>query len=557
MIKFLSSHEAKFILCFKEGKIIIPTYCKDSKDIENCNQISIHVNNLLNEQMSCQEFYNHTKYNRGVWIGRNTENLIIYTDIYGTLPSYLYKSEELVAVFTHFQDLFENFNDIKLTPDPVGITEALFFDNSINLSTNFKEIQFLPPASIISIGLCNNEVSIFSYNSFSFSELGIMSHVEVGKNIAEKLLKALRGIKTDRILLPLSGGIDSRLLAAALTKIYDPKSITAVSFACKKSSYEIKYAHSTCEILGIKDWRFNQLTEKSYIGSKNILPYLLGGGLGIQHGHLYSTLLSLNLPRIESYTLVSGAFADAAGGYGVQPVTSKYHEVEQSFYFKRLLKIDNWVRFDGVQEMIKKDIIELYTSWLKGSIINSFDEYCYFTQRQSRCLFTQSLIYKDILPVCQPYTDTDLSEFLIRLPFKYRKFKRGIRSALKYLNPELYKLPDISSLLPNESKKEIIYLYKGKVLNNTCRILTWLTKDRYLFFSPYQTECQDYLLRTSHRQMALEAMQVLQQYGLLTYEQATKLNQKPHKQFGGGLLPTAQYWAITIASVLNKLEKQN
>lgn len=552
MVRYLSYHQNRFIVRFKGDKIIEPNFSIDSEDYENSDILFNYLNDFLNKKLSCREFYDLVRKNRGVWIGQEAKKYLIMTDIYGTVPAYLYQSNEIGAVFTHFQDLYENINDIKLTPDPVGITEALLFDNSINQSTNFKEINFLPPASIIIIDFKNGEKNTYSYSHFSLAELNGISQEEVGKSVAEKLINSLSEIETDRILLPLSGGIDSRLLAAALTNVYDPDRITALSFACKESSYEIKYAHKTCEILGIKDWRYTLLTDKSYERSESTLPYLLGGGLGIQHGHLYDTLLNTNLPKIENFTLISGAFADAAGGYGAQLPDNQYNDFEQSFYFQKLITLNDWLSLDQVFEMIQNDIFELYTNWTHGSIIKTFDEYCYFTQRQSRCLFTQSMIYRNSFSVYQPFTDSDLSEFLIRLPYKYRKFKRGIRSALKYLNPELYKLPDISSLLPNESIKEMIYLYKGKVINNTCRILTWLTKDRYLFFSPYQTECQDYLLRTSHRQMALEAMQVLQQYGLLTYEQATKLNQKPYKQFGGGLLPTAQYWAITIASVLNK-----
>ena len=157
MVKYLSFHPNRFILCFKGDKIIDPDFGIASENYKNGNKLANYISDFLDKKLSYQEFYDLVKKNKGIWIGQDAEKYIIMTDIYGTVPAYLYQSNGIGAVFTHFQDVYENINDIKLTPDPVGITEELLFDNSLNQSTNFKEIRFLPPASIIFIDFKNEK----------------------------------------------------------------------------------------------------------------------------------------------------------------------------------------------------------------------------------------------------------------------------------------------------------------------------------------------------------------------------------------------------------------
>ncbi len=106
-------------------------------------------------------------------------------------------------------------------------------------------------------------------------------------------------------------------------------------------------------------------------------------------------------------------------------------------------------------------------------------------------------------------------------------------------------------MLP-DSFGSIYHVYRGKLINNAYRIMTALTCDRHLFFSPYQTESQEYNLRTTHREIARNAMTALRDYGIISDDQLRYLTRKPFKQFGGGVMNCAQYGAITIAEALKR-----
>ncbi len=480
----------------------------------------------------------------------NEQQVIILTDAYGILPIFCYKSIHSYVYFSHFNDLIKVINTSELSPDKNGIWEALLYDSSIYKRTIFSEISHIPPGTHITIDLISGDIQMQKYSNLSFPAIqGIDSH-QAGKSVAEKLKNAFAAQSNHKFLLPLSGGVDSRLLAAALVDVHGPECITALSFACKESSYELRYAKEVCDILGIKDWRPYILNSSSYMRSLDLFPGRLGGNLSISHGHLFNALCD----KAESFigmTLVSGAFADAAGGFHASPKTAASTSLEHSHYYQHLSSMAKIISLEDVFDPIHADIQSTYSSWKDGSSIETFDEYFYVTTRQPRVIFTQSLLYRDFLPVIQPFTNPELSSFMFGLPYSCRSFKESIRSAIAVLSPQLATLPDISSKMARKTASQSYHIYKGKILNNMARIATRAFFDKCLFFSPYQTECQDYNLRTTHRRSILSAFATLEKRKLISHDQTTVLSKKPYKQFGGGILPCVQYWALTISRTLD------
>jgi hypothetical protein len=484
-----------------------------------------------------------------VIVSINNNSITIVTDTYGTLPIYLYNEGSHYCIFSHFPDLFQTIAPHSLTPDNVGIWETMLYDATIHMRTIFKEISMIPTATCVTVNLLNEEITMAKFSNLSFPDIESIDSHEAGIAIVDKLKNALATHREKHFLLPLSGGIDSRLLAGAMVEVFGPDRITALSFACRNSSYELKYAKQVCDTLGIKDWKTHILTDESYMRSLNMLPKRLGGNLSISHGHLFDAL-STNEGAFDQMTLVSGAFADAAGGFHASPPNTR----RESHYYHHLNSMNTVLGLGKYKQRFLDDLNSVNQLWQNHSTINSFDEYFYITNRQPKVIFTQSMLYRDFLPTIQPFTDLFLSDFLFGLPYNLRAYKQSLRMAILSISTELAELPDISSKMINRTKSDWIHIYRGKVLNNLARIATRTTFDKHLFFSPYQTECQDYNLRTSHRKKVLTAFSNLIQKGIISSEQSKILTQKPYKQLGGGLLPCVQYWAITISETLNNLK---
>ena len=490
----------------------------------------------------------------GVMVYEGPDECKIITDAYGMLPVFCYGTGEKRYYFTHFPDLLEALPDITLSPDPVGIWEAMLYDVIFGTRTIFREIRMLPPSSVITVDAASGSESMERYDHLEFGRIEGKDLEEAGRRVAELLKGVLSKMTGERFLLPLSGGVDSRVLAAAAAAVFGSDRITALSFACRPSSYEFVYARKTCEILGIKDWRGHILTQDSYLRSLRVFPERFGGNLSISHGHLYDALQA-NRHEFQGMTLLSGAFADAAGGYHAEPPEMGALHVEESHNYRHVMKLDEAFCLKGVRDMVIQDIKDNFSEWRNGSTIETFDEYAYVTNRQPRVLFMQSLLYQDILKTEQPFTDPALSTFLFGLPYEMRAYKRGVRAAIKHLSGPLYRLPDISSKMIQDAFRDRLHIYRGKVINNLCRLATLATGDRHMFFSPYQTECQDYNLRVAHRKLVHGAVGTLKDYGVIDDEQCKVLSSRPNKQFGGGVMPCAQYWAITIAEALRRFCK--
>jgi len=483
-------------------------------------------------------------------VSTSNNSITIVTDTYGTLPIYLYSKGSHHCFFSHFPDLLNKIAPNTLTPDNVGIWESMLYDATIHTRTIFKEITMIPTATCATINFLNKNLAMTKFNHLSFQSIEGMDSYEAGSAVAEKLKNSLSLYKDKRFLLPLSGGIDSRLLAGAMVEVFGPDRITALSFACSKNSYELKYAKNVCDVLGIKDWRTHILTNKSYMHSLEKLPMRLGGNLSISHGHLFDALSS-SKGTLSEMTLVSGAFADAAGGYHASSPSVQ----QKSHYYRHLSSMDKILDLGNNKQEFLSDLDEVKKTWKDYSTIDSFDEYFYVTNRQPKVIFTQSLLYGDFLPVIQPFTNPNLSDYLFGLPYHLRSHKLSLRMAIFSISSKLFELPDISSKMIKRNTSDLAHIYRGKILNNLARLATRTTFDKHLFFSPYQTECQDYNLRTFHRKKVLAAFSDLEQKGIISTKQSKILRQKPYKQFGGGLLPCVQYWAITISETLKQFSK--
>lgn len=480
----------------------------------------------------------------------NNGSVKIITDRFGRLPIYYYKDEKNLCIFTNFSTFFNTNFEKKLEVDSTGVWEASLFDIFLGSRTIFKNVKLIPTGSICTFDAHNN-LSIEKYFNYDFPKSMTFNEEEVVEAVIESLSSSLLKTNSDHFLLPLSGGIDSRLLAAILTKLFNPNKITAISFAAHPSSYEFRYAKRTCDILNIKDWRPILLTPDSYLRSLEVFPNRCGGNLSIAHGHLFDTIRQ-NSEEFSFMTLVSGAFADAAGGYGAKNISFREERSNDSNYYKYFEKFDKELSLTEHRDLILHEFEMNFDEWKQGCSIETFDEYLYVKTRQPRVLFTQSLLYTDILPVFQPFADSKVADLLFALPFEFRQYKKAFRLAIKQINPKLFELRDISSKMVNENFSDLLHIYRGKILNNTARLMTEACSDKILFFSPYQTENQDYNLRTCHRKLIIDSLDILREFKVINSQQQKILSQKPYKQFGGGVLTTFQYWSITIADTIKK-----
>ena len=489
-----------------------------------------------------------------VYIGHANNEFIVITDFFGQQPVYLYESNSFILVFTHFDDFFINFPDIQLSLDHTAIWENFIFDSSLCTRTIFNEISMLSPGTITTYSTLDLTTHSFRYYNYIFPLQRPSSIEEAAKNIFDLLHNSISKLSASSFLIPLSGGIDSRLLVSIFEDVWGADKLNTISFAANLRSFEIQYAKQVSSALNIDSWSSHILTSDSYIQSLDIIPQRFGGNLSISHGHLNTVLQNGKSMFSPESILISGAFADAVSGYAVHG-PPKVHSLELSQPVRRLKSLNRALDLNYIYDAIYKDIWSIYSDFTAGSNINTFDEYFYITQRQHRIQFLQSALYSDTLPVINPYANPDIAEFLMGLPYEMRMDKSITRATLLLIGKNIHSIPDISSSKNRATVSKKFNLFRRKIVNNLSRSITLLLRDKHLFFSPYETESQDYNLRSSHRLLAISSLIEMHNLEILNQNQYKILSQKPIKQYGGWFLPCTQYWSITIHQILKTRAK--
>lgn len=150
-----------------------------------------------------------------------------------------------------------NINDVidlnNMEFDAEGLYNYLNFGYSVLGKTPIKHVKFLRPCSEISI--VNGELCIVNHADTAISEMDKhrLSETDIIDLMRQKVNDWMQ--KTDTVIVPTSGGFDSRLLNWLIA---DRSKARAFSYATSKHHPEAVKAKTLCKKLGIR-WEYVQL----------------------------------------------------------------------------------------------------------------------------------------------------------------------------------------------------------------------------------------------------------------------------------------------------------
>ena len=482
------------------------------------------------------------KNNCGLIFGLNEKSFFLANDKFGTYPMYMYKGKDIIYLFNRFVSLMD-MNKIDLSIDQIGFWETLIYDMSLHNRTIFKNIKQIPFASIIKIGH-NLDVSIRRYWNYNFASVYPRNEEEAVNESYARLTSVFKNYPRDKsYLLPISGGLDSRLIAAML-KTISSSNIYCVTFGFDPHIYENVYAKRICKLLGISKHEFHLLEPTAYVNAIEPFNRAVGGSLSITHCHLFDYLNNKYDASVDY--LVSGFFADAAAGYGAIPATS---DLSSSAQFNVLKKRNDEFCLDcDVYDGIISDLNLLYENWRSGSTLTSFEEYVYCTERNCKLLFVLANLYRDFVQVMMPFTDYELADYLFGLPYEYRKDKIITRIILRDLFPEL-SMPDVSSRPVIRGLKDRMRNYHFKIINYSNILLSMISSDKFYILNPYHTELQGPCLRLHNRSLLTASIDKLLAKGIINDIQASRFRKRAYEPYQMSM----QFRLITHANLFDMI----
>lgn len=265
-----------------------------------------------------------------------------------------------------------------------------------------------------------------------------------------------------RLVVPLSGGLDSRIIAAMLKRL-GINDVICVSYG-KKGSRESEISKSVAEALGYK-WLFVEYTTKKwheYYNSKEADLFRIWAGnlSSLPHMQDFPAVKEL---KVQGKIPENSAFIPGHTGYGcdlpeycLDNSTSFDSEAYLTACLKKHYNLWGWPHGQEFEKIFKQRIsksisgIEIKDNETFADALEYFDS----NERQAKFIINSVRVYEFFGYEWRiPLWDTELMEFFLRIPIEYRInrniYKKYARDCLFTRDLEMLKRIDCTTDILN------------------------------------------------------------------------------------------------------------
>jgi hypothetical protein len=477
----------------------------------------------------------------GIQVVIGDKDIEIYNDPFRTVPVFIVKNDTELIVFSNFEDFYKMGNVGKVV-DEVGFWEVVLFGSGLWTRTYYKDVKQMPGASKIVINKKTCNFKIARYWDFDIVEDQSIDSIEKAANGMYKILNNLfsKIDKNNKYTMGLSGGLDSRITLAFLSKYIPKENLSLFTFGFNKKSVEYTYAIKVAKALGYYKPTYHNLDKNSYKKALNYLPLMSGGLIGINHCHIMDVLDNIALnDRIQ----ISTYYTDALFGYECTTKKS-VKDVDDNYYTNLLAKYSDDIPVNIAKEIIK-DAKMIYSGFHEDYNFSSLDEYKYLTERSQKFHFHLSYLQglHGKFAADSIYADYDLLKYTLSIPIKYRAQKKMIDFIInnKFKNIASKEFKNISSR--DFNGKSIGFAWSNKLLGMiswyTFRFINLLnvffrviTRGHFQLFNKYQTEELDRILYRDFQEDLRCATERFVKIGLMSAKQKKHWDKLPYRSVG-------------------------
>ena len=377
----------------------------------------------------------------------NTERFTLANDIFG-LRHLFYYNDENIFIFAPEIDAILQHSEINRELNYASISDYFYYNTVVHNNTYFKHIHLLPPASVLKID--KEELKIHNYwfpdykedrIDVSYDDL-LEEGYELWKNAIHKRIKG-----KEKIAIPLSGGLDSRLLVA-FTQM---KNSNIFAFTHdEKGGDEHRIAKIVAKHFKLSQYELFQFNGYSILNNLEEAVRLKGGM--VQHSAI---LLDMAKNMSNQYDVfLNGSFAM---GLSFTTHYFKEDEINKNFSIEeKITRISQRCgeRYFGqfAQRMLKKDFISQLKKYKGVNIkkgLEDFNVYSDSFHKQKDLFLIQTLkrrrgvgidLWKYFVNDVLPLADYDLFKFYLRLPSKYKLNREFHYEIIRRKFPDLAKI---------------------------------------------------------------------------------------------------------------------
>jgi Asparagine synthase len=460
----------------------------------------------------------------GIQLIETEESINIYTDPFRTVPVFITTlMDGTVFLFSDFSKVYK-LDGVNKTVDPAGFWEIILFGTGLWTRTLYQNIKQMPSAAKLTIDRATGKYSISRYWDYNVElDPTLTSSAQVSDGLLAALDLAFADLQpSNSYLSGLSGGLDSRVNVAMLSRHVSKEKIKSFTFGFDPNILEHKFAISIAKELDLAKPDFFRLNPINYQNALNYLPKNSGGQISINHSHILE-YLNQNKEDYDDVLFVSTYFTDALFGYAC-PERKNIDTPQDCGYFKRL-NSSTFIAKE-IKDLIADDINDLLAEYNNsGSNYGNVNEYAYIIERNHKFHMYLGFLQGQILTTQPIYANYDLLCYCLSIPIELRFGKRIIDRLLERHFPSirLDRLDSISSRsfsagissAPGKYRlqKTANYLsFRGRNIANS--FLRQYISPRYQLFNKYQTEEQEKNLRTEFKKQLESATSKLLSLGL-------------------------------------------
>jgi asparagine synthase (glutamine-hydrolysing) len=205
--------------------------------------------------------------------------MLLVNDTLGRLPLFYLQSASTLALAREIKFL-RAWNAREPQPDRVAIAQTLMFGWPLGSRTQEEHIQRLPEASTVYAAAATGTIQINPYRIWNFDEIAQTrtrydSPNELAELFINRCVAQSRWAANRPLLVSLSGGLDSRTVAAGLQRAGTPFTAVTFSDAAQENRADVIGAKQVADALGAP-WKPYTLGEATWDASE-LLVHLRDG----------------------------------------------------------------------------------------------------------------------------------------------------------------------------------------------------------------------------------------------------------------------------------------
>jgi len=382
---------------------------------------------------------------QGVLVKIDGAEVTIYSDPVGSVPVYYtsISSRNTVYISDSADQIFSILDKIEL--EMVAFWQSVAFETPLGNRTIIAGVYQLNGGQSLRFA-SDLDTTIQRYWDWNFRDevihnLSFQECIERASELLESSFNSqLKGCDGP-YLLPISGGLDSRLVTVLASRNLPKDLVQPVTYAYSSRSQEYQLAKAVCSNLGLKEPIFHELNSTVYKDATEWMPRETGGMVAFFNCHLLDYLRKTDFRG----TVLTSAFSDGLCGYESQDV--------QGESWENSAKVKQWIRFSkdyGLDEDIScttmEDLEKLSWEWTRSSI-SSFDEFLYIVERHSKFHLPLINLWQRFSSTATPFISSELFELFFSMRPEFRINKSVEKDVVEYLCPGIADIGSMSSLV--------------------------------------------------------------------------------------------------------------